>query len=550
MKIKEYTTINPTCGMQITDYKILKIDGNRIYVRNNNKVGIISLNSKNPFNNFIIQDSFNEIGDFVDGVAIYERNFEAGLIDEEGHIICSGYQKIWEPYDGIYIYKESIRSYGLIDKFNNKITDKTYPDLYEKDGLFIIQDGIYCGLLDKRGKEILKPEYGGIKVLDKCFVVSDCHISNPNYPQGLYDLNGKKLLSTKYQSIEQINSDNLLLTTHSYSFYIYNLDKQKKQRLSLLKCYYSPFNDKYIKKRIDKNYRYGLIDLNGNEVLEPIYNDIILLNNGLIKVRIDNKCSLLDKNLKPFNKDKYYQIFDYKNGLARAQDIKTYKYLLIDERGNKVLKYSKDNQDIYPTYTNIDIINDDLVMVFEDDYWKLLKRPLTNPTCIMKFNNIEKLTEDLFKVKNNDNYSLIYKDGTIILKDLGMDIKSVDKVGNLIVLKDKKEYSQIIDINGNIKLKPIKCERIDILNDNQVIIDNYLYDLDNIRYLYKLSIYYDDNKIIKSFNSASERKKYHEYLINEAEPKIKKLKDEHQQEIQNLEKNVKQKIKSLFQEGE
>lgn len=96
---------------------------------------------------------------------------------------------------------------------------------------------------------------------------------------------------------------------------------------------------------IDKKLKYGIIGIQGEEILPPIYSVIKRLSNGLFKYVLDGKVGVFDKLGKCVIPNKYLSVGDYENGLSciissvdgtyTKDNLKEYGYM--DWKGNIVL---------------------------------------------------------------------------------------------------------------------------------------------------------------------------------------------------------------------
>lgn len=92
---------------------------------------------------------------------------------------------------------------------------------------------------------------------------------------------------------------------------------------------------------VKKNYKYGLLDMQGEIICEPLYDDIHPLKNGNVIVCKENSWSLINRQGEILKRLKYDKIECFVDGCAVAT--LGGKYGIIDESGNLLgkLKYDK-----------------------------------------------------------------------------------------------------------------------------------------------------------------------------------------------------------------
>lgn len=302
---------------------------------------------------FVIKPQFTYAYRFnEDGLAKVEVDGKMGFIDRDGeYIIRPEFLSIDDFYDGRAIAQMDDGSgYVLIDT-TGKVLSKAYSYLYDySDGRvkFCVQNGddYLYGLLDKDGNEVVKPEYKSIGCFEKGVAaagVGDKYI--------LIDKNGKKLSDISCQFVSDISDGLIAYMSKSDGSQEGSFGYMDMTGEVVIKPQYrsgegfingtavvntANYSDSDINK-------FGLIDKNGNFLIEPKYNEIIQLGEGMLAVGIPldpekwfigSKYALAANSGKLLTDFIFLSIGQFNNGVASVYD-KTQTYF-IDKEGKKV----------------------------------------------------------------------------------------------------------------------------------------------------------------------------------------------------------------------
>ncbi len=163
--------------------------------------------------------------------------------------------------------------------------------------------------------------------------------------------------------------------------------------------------------RVSKNGKYGIIDCDGNHILECEYDEINSLKSveGNLIVKKDGKVGLVNNVGQQIIETKYNDIKTLKEGYKN-------EYIIIDENGNSGVISTSGTIIIEPAYKEIKFLN----------------------------------STDYYSVKINDKWQLINKKGEIV--NNSYDEYTFVKGDYVIVRKDQK-YG-IITIDGQVKIEP------------------------------------------------------------------------------------------------
>lgn len=149
------------------------------------------------------------------------------------------------------------------------------------------------------------------------------------------------------------------------------------------------------------------------------------------------------------------------------------------------------------------------------------------------YDEVYPFKEGLAVVKQNDKFGVIDENNNLIV-DFKYDYIS-SFCNNYAIIRNGNycKYGLINNLGKTI-LPPV-FDNIILLNDNNVYVEGYIYDIEKIELDYKIIINDDDRIIIKNFNSEKEMNDYYNMFINEYINFMEKL------ELNNPKKLVKNK---------
>lgn len=304
---------------------------------------------------------------------------------------------------------------GLLtkDTTTGRITSKSYFTVYNDNK---------WGVIDETGENIIDPSYKEMIIIPDSKIGVFICTYNIDYENGEYKtkvLNEKnKEIFTNYDKIEAIN----------------NKDEN---------------NNLWYEKdilRVQKNGKYGLINLEGKEIIPIEYDDITAISGikNSLKVKKDEKYGIVDNEGKIVVEPQYEDIDilgnDNKSGfIVKAS---TGKYGIRDYSNNEILdtKYDK----IEKVYGN------DLYVVVQDGKKKIVSKQ--EDVLVSGFDDIKQILssqENAVIFLKNGKYGVIKLSGEILI-DSQYDYLKETKLGTFIAKRDNM-YG-IIDINKEEKL--------------------------------------------------------------------------------------------------
>ena len=372
----EYDKIEPIKLVNIAS--TLCFEKSVLKYKKDNTYGLIDFNGKQ-----ITKNEYTSIENLqsTEGKFLVNKEGKYGVINLNGaKLVETKYDKI--TTDGYYNEKaKNIKSgfivsettdegyrYGYINYEGKKFLDTKYSDIIrinnqEKVYLIAATNGKYG--VYKENKQIMKPEYQSIVYTENGVLIIE-----KNKQFGIANLEGKVKVETKYTKIEEdgiylyaqnqsendVYDSNVNKIDMNYSKSVYETENEKYRITTLINndiTYYGIENNQgkslvansynYIEYAYgdyfiveDKNEKYGIINANGNEIIEVKY-DLIqrIRNKNLIQVltKKGNKIIIYSSKLK--------EVISLKNASVQNEEnhIKVYnkdEEIYIDKDGNKI----------------------------------------------------------------------------------------------------------------------------------------------------------------------------------------------------------------------
>ncbi len=270
---------------------------------------------------------------------IVKEEGKMGIIDEnEKFIVPLNYQYIKNtPYnDGSYLARNKKGKYGCISIDGNVTLPFDYDnlDIMGYGNIAISGKGNKCGIVQVNNGlpfEIATCDFDDISKSSKAFIVKQ------NKKFGVMDLYGKMKTKLEFNEINSISND-LLVARKKDDWLLMNnngetlTDKTYKKIEPLVnhekQGYYSSKNFSYLQVKY-KNGKYGIIDKVGNEIVGPIFEDLLSESKNIVQVKNNGKFGLFNlltkKEILPYE---YDQITSSKKGyyVFKGKDI----YLITD----------------------------------------------------------------------------------------------------------------------------------------------------------------------------------------------------------------------------
>ena len=259
---------------------------------------------------------------------------------------------------------------------------------------FVLKENNLSGVIDRSGNILIEPTYEEIRIPNPEKAVFVCYAENDSK---VLNQNNEEMFS-EYELVEPIR--------------LKNVESDLMYEKSVLKYY--------------QNGKYGLIDFEGKQITEPIYDSIDSLpyKEGELLVSQEGKTGVInikgnlmvDISYGSFEVDGYYKDenkYKYAGYITSITTNEGYRYGYVNYKGQKVLENE---------YNEISRIND-----IDDD---------ENAYLISAKNGQYGVIKNKEQILNNEYQSIRY-DGT----------------NNLFVIEKSRKFG-VADINGNVIIEP------------------------------------------------------------------------------------------------
>ena len=447
------------------------------------------------------------------------------------------------------IYFEDRDSIGLMDNGCNIETNK-YDKIYDFTGgvAKTIKNNLF-GVIDKSGKEILKPLYRQLKIYTDLNICT-CYIGNTFK---VFNLLGELLYEEdngkKYYNLYHI--DNFLeILNNKNEIFVFNDEGKKILKTKMKKNSHIDSINGYllVKSGDSKTIVY---DKQGILIYTAYFSKVIGINDDNIYIKSNHENEIRVVDLKT-NKSKFICDKDDYTFI----DIQENKYLIFKKKSNnsyviyddgKYIEIPNDTNDksikikgnrIITSNSNISRLRDfngNVLLLSEPNLEFITDKYIGRNTSIVGgiysgiydkfgktiiypiYNHVDLIDDTVFLASKGDLDIILNKEGKEIYRasnDIAVQVKD-----DLILIDDNNQ-NLVIDIYGNILIDKVD-DKIWLLCDKRVIVDNYLIDLkdeyNDIKIDYQLIFKISNREYIYSSDLPSVRNKKIEQIEKEIE---------------------------------
>ena len=380
---------------------------------------------------------------------------------------------------GIYFINSS-----EIEKIKSKNLENLKFFKVFKEGSFIFSTLERTYIVDKTEEiKVEKYIYSVVGTTEKYYIYR-----GDNKKLGFLDEKLQEITESKFDFISELDKSNFFIVTLDGKQYLFDI---KKERI-VQEVDFVTLEDNYLK--IVKDDNISLVDQEGNELIPPLYDNILYVKEELAVVSKNKKFGVVDLNNKeilPFKYDEIY--FSNGNFLAKKDE----KYYLNNE--------SLDIEKIYPSKN--DVLISDLNVGFS--LLDLKNKKISKNV----YDEISPVYNDYMIVAKENKYAVIDKyeklkpryiyDYILFLGDNSY-MAGTDEKGKFCLIVDGKsvtaeKYENIIRISKNFYLGKLA-------NGVQVLLDKK--GRERLKVLEKDIVYYDTEVFI-----VKDREKDDEYYI-------------------------------------
>lgn len=214
---------------------------------------------------------------------------------------------------------------------------------------------------------------------------------------GLISPDGRRLLTTEYDEISNLQNDTVYLFRKDKHWGIITKDGKIKLDLKNNIQEMFPMGDQFIGVKIDN--RYGFVDINGDLRIANRYDAIGHFNENMAPVKLMGKWGFVDRIERLFVQPLYDAVFPFENDHAVVQ--KQNKYGIVNKFGTEVLDVAYDS--IYRVESGRFIIKKNNSIGLADLNGNILVYP--------KYDVIKDLDNGFVIIARNQKYGLLTLNG-------------------------------------------------------------------------------------------------------------------------------------------
>ncbi len=312
---------------------------------------------------------FSVVGEFKNAVALIEKDDKYGVIDASGNIVLPTYYdeikflddgniqgRLGENWDVITIAnidKNAYRPYVYYKDYNSviPISDDTAIILNEGNSYFI----------NTTTDEKISKEYEMINFLSTNISNDE---ENPKFHQNIFlasnedgyetlvDVSGKQLLDEFYSNIYYAKEDVFVVSNFDESIFLINSKGEKISNDEYFSYNYISDDIIIVSKAVDLSVLFGVVDINGNEIIPFEYGYIDWLGNDKFSFsnEIDGKRGIIDIDKNVMIEPTYDNIFAYSEGFAVVSNNEYFyqaKFGCINENGELIVPVIYENMDSF-----------------------------------------------------------------------------------------------------------------------------------------------------------------------------------------------------------
>ena len=262
------------------EYEDIQFDNinNLLILQRNGKQGVSDLDGKK-----IIQLEYDNI--IITGNSINaQKGDEVTVFNSEGEKLKnSNFISVLETDNKNYfITIDKNENYGVIDKDDNVIIDNKYTFIdYLFDNYFVAQNEQKIGIVDDKGKEVIKFDYDVLQKIEGTDLIQG--IKNENID--LIDKNMKKILTMKNAQIDI--KENYIKLYNSEDRKYLQYDGKEVSNINVIK------EAKLFAKK--SSNKWGFVDKNGNIKIQYTYDMVTEINEyGYAGIKLNGKWGVIN----------------------------------------------------------------------------------------------------------------------------------------------------------------------------------------------------------------------------------------------------------------
>ena len=235
----------------------------------------------------------------------YQSNedYQTMVVNDKKEVLFSKYEQVTAlafkdasvdevPFEKSVLRYKQDGKYGIIDFTGKELTKPIYDSIeslsYKEGCLLVGQEGKY-GVINIKGKEMVPVEYDTItadgyyeeasKYQEAGFIVANK--TEQGYRYGYITYKGEQLLEAKYNEIDritEIKGEDIYLLAFENGQATIMKNKESITQEKYEEAEYNNSHDMFIVQKAGKE---GVITREGKTILEPEFNTILFVNNGI-----------------------------------------------------------------------------------------------------------------------------------------------------------------------------------------------------------------------------------------------------------------------------
>lgn len=422
-----------------------------------------------------------------------------------------------------FVVKEN-EQYGVIDNKGNKIIETKYKDVKipnPEKSVFVCYEENTTKILNEKNEEIFT-QYENIEPLRLKNISGNLMYEksvlkySKDEKYGIINFEGKKLTKPIYEEIDTFQyKEGELLVKKDGKYGVINIKgktlvKNNYDKIETDK-YYEDENgyrkDGYIvSNKTEQGYRYGYVNLEGNEIIETKYNDLYRIleieSEDIYIICAENGQYGLIKNDKKIIENEY-QSLTYSESSNTITAIKGKKYGVISIDGNTIIPFEYSQIDITGEYiyakdekekikvfdskgNKIELDENIAILNVKDTNYKIQIETKNNKTTYSIYENDKKSTQkqytyiqylfDNYFIASNSNGKLGIIDNKEKTK-VEFNYNSIQQIENTKMIQTLNNSTNITEIYSK-EMKKIselkdailknKVDYIELYNDNEI----------------------------------------------------------------------------------
>ena len=363
-------------------------------------------------------------------------------------------------YDGISSFSEGLTKiekdnrYGFIDKKGKLTVPIEYDDVEDfKGGMAAVKKDNKWGFINNNGNLVIPINYNYTRTFNN----GVAWVSNNSNGWDLIDTTGKTIITNKQEPTDF--DKKLSLSFEEGSNKKWSLFTKSGQVVFDKRYDYAQFADEdliRVYNSIDNDSQHrtkeGLININGDIIVTPKYNDIDNFYEGLSVVTNNSKCGVIDKTGKIIVDLIYDEILGFRNGVSFVESEN--KWGVIDNKGNIIIPlkyYGQSYGSRISETTGYSFFNGvGFGFVKENGKWGLIDKS-GNYKIYPKYDGYRYLGEGITAVLLNDRWGFVNEHGDeYIYPKYQIDLSNNPECRNglIIVSKEGSDSRFFIDRAG------------------------------------------------------------------------------------------------------